>query len=219
MEIILESLKQALSTMLCNNVIWKKQFYELMSYEQEPVQPLEDLKNIYNINMASSIVKQQVKSKDIQQSSDKKTLIYGNFECKEEDYTIEKAVIDPVLHNGQDLNEIVHVILNTVKHISDIRYYGVTMLLDVLRGIETERLLDAKLHSVSEYGILKSISREELQAIIEWMIGDHFLLKTKGQYPVLHPTYDGIHYRDKMTTVKLNRLKKYLEEEVILWKQ
>lgn len=203
----------------CNNVIWKKQFYELMSYEQEPVQPQEDLKNIYNINMASSIVKQQVKSKDIQQSSDKKTLIYFNSECKEEDYTIEKAVIDPVLHNGQDLNEIVHVILNTVKHISDIRYYGVTMLLDVLRGIETERLLDAKLHSVPEYGILKSISREELQAIIEWMIGDHFLLKTKGQYPVLHPTYDGIHYRDKMTTVKLNKLKKYLEEEVILWKQ
>ena len=43
--------------------------------------------------------------------------------------------------------------------------------------------------------------------------------KTKGKYPVLHSTYEGLHYSEKVTVSKLKRLKKYLEEEVILWNQ
>jgi DNA helicase-4 len=62
------------------------------------------------------------------------------------------------------------------------------------------------------------VSREELQTIIEWLIANHFMLKTKGQYPVLHPTYEGMHYGEKITVLKLKKLKKCLEEEVILWK-
>lgn len=37
------------------------------------------------------------------------------------------------------------------------------------------------------------------------------LLKTKGQYPVLHLTYDGLHYSEKMTVKKLEELKSYME--------
>lgn len=197
----------------CNNVIWKKQFYEIMSYELETIQPQEDKKNTCDINKDSFILKQQDKNtNNYQQTSEKKPQYLISPEYKEDYNIIERATLEPVLHNGQDLNEIVYVMLNTVQHISDVRYYGVTMLLDVLHGIKTKRLLDAKLNTVSEYGTLKSISREELKAIIKWMVEDHFLLKTKGQYPVLHLTYDGIHFRDKMTIAKLKRLKKYLEQ-------
>jgi DNA helicase-4 len=203
----------------CNNVIWKKQFYEIMSFELESVQPQEDKRNTCDNNKESFTSKQQVKLTINQHTSEKKPQDIINPDYKEEDNTIERAIIDPVLHDGQDLNEIIYVILNTVQHISVVRYYGVTMLVDVLRGIESERLMDAKLNTVPEYGTLKSFSREELQAIIEWMVGNYLLLKTKGEYPVLHPTYEGIHYRDKITSAKLKRLKKYLEQEVILWKQ
>lgn len=58
---------------------------------------------------------------------------------------------------------------------------------------------------------------EIIQSIIEWMIAEHYILKTKGKYPVLHSTYEGLHYRDSLTEGKLKKLKKYLEEEVILW--
>lgn len=198
----------------CSNVIWKKQFYELMSYELEPVQTQEDKMKTFDITSFDLIQQRNFINQQTSENKSEDDLI--NSEYKEENNIIEKATIEPVLHNGQDLNEIVYVMINTVQHISAIRYYGVTMLLDVLHGIETKRLLDAKLNTVFEYGKLKAISRDELQAIIEWMIENHFLLKTKGQYPVLHLTYDGLHYKDKMTFAKLKSLKKYLEGGVIL---
>lgn len=43
------------------------------------------------------------------------------------------------------------------------------------------------------------------------------MLKTKERYPVLHSTYDGLHYSEYITEGKLKKLKKYLEEDVVLW--
>ncbi|MGN6713437.1 UvrD-helicase domain-containing protein [Anaerocolumna jejuensis] len=202
----------------CNNVIRKKQFYDMMSYELEPIQP-EEKKNADVMNATPNTLKQQVIMKEKQLTSEKKQPNFIKSEYREENIEIEKAAIELVLHNGQDLNEVVFVILNALQHVSEIRYYGIVMLMDVLQGMETKRLFEAKLNAITEFGALKIISREELQAIIEWMIVNHFMLKTKGQYPVLHPTYDGMHYREKMTIAQLKKLKKYLEKEIILWKQ
>lgn len=60
------------------------------------------------------------------------------------------------------------------------------------------------------------MSFETIRSIIEWMISEHLLLKTKGKYPVLHSTYEGLHYSEFVTGEKLEILKKYLEE-VLLW--
>ena len=60
------------------------------------------------------------------------------------------------------------------------------------------------------YGALKHIRREVLVSVIEWMIEQKFILKTKGAYPVLHPTYDGMHYAETMTNAKLKKLQVYL---------
>ena len=114
---------------------------------------------------------------------------------------------------------MVYIILNGLQHISEVRYYGVTMLLDVLRGSGTQRIYRAELNRLPEYGALKSISREELQTMLDWLLSNHYMLKTRGEYPVLHPTYDGLHYGETMTERQLKRLKAYLEEEVILWQQ
>ena len=56
------------------------------------------------------------------------------------------------------------------------------------------------------------MSYPTLLAIIDWMIEEHLILKTKGRYPVLHSTYQGLHYAEKITIQKLNKLKEYLEE-------
>jgi DNA helicase-4 len=60
---------------------------------------------------------------------------------------------------------------------------------------------------------LQGISREELTAIVEWLIENHFILKTKGKYPVLHPTYEGMHYDESITSNKLKKLSEYLTNQ------
>lgn len=196
----------------CNNVIWKKQFYDMMSYEPELVQTQEEKKSSDWMNGASNTSKTQEK-RTYYHTTSKKQQTKGP-EPPEDNIEIRRAAPSPFLHNEQDLNEIVYVILKALQHISEVRYYGITMILDVLQGMETKRLFEAKLNIIPEFGALKENSREELQAVIEWMIGNHFMLKTKGQYPVLHPTYDGMNYRGEMTTAKLQKLKKYLEEYI-----
>ena len=127
---------------------------------------------------------------------------------------ILKPDIESVWYKNCDLNEMVFTILMALQHISEIRYYGVNMMLDVLRGASSERLHQANLQSISEYGVLKEFSREEITLVIEWMLENHLMLKTKGKYPVLHPTAEGNNYHETITAGKLKGLKKCLENQM-----
>ena len=91
------------------------------------------------------------------------------------------------------------------------------MLVDILRGADSKRIFDNNLNKIPEFGSLKDMPRETIQSIIEWMIKEHYILKTKEKYPVLHSTYEGLHYSETLTEGKIKKLKKYLEEEVVLW--
>ena len=93
------------------------------------------------------------------------------------------------------------------------------MLADVLKGTVSEKVFERKLQNVAEFGALREMPYETITSIIDWMISEHFILKTREKYPVLHSTYDGLHYAEKITAKKLKEFKKYLEEEVILWNQ
>ncbi|RHP31176.1 hypothetical protein DWZ56_16490 [Lachnotalea sp. AF33-28] len=63
-----------------------------------------------------------------------------------------------------------------------------------------------------KYGPIRYwILRHGLQRMkIDWLIENKYILKTKGQYPVLHPTYSGMHYNEKMTLDQLKQLKSFL---------
>ena len=65
--------------------------------------------------------------------------------------------------------------------------------------------------------LLRDMTYDTAQATIEWMLTQHFILKTKERYPVLHSTYEGLHYSEYITEGKLKKLKQYLEEDVVLW--
>lgn len=191
----------------CNNVISKKQFYDMMEYGPDPIQQVNEKSNIveqqndnekrtYNNNKAKKKLKECVEQEQIE----------------EDNVSIKKADFEPVLYNGMDLNDIVHIVLSALSNVSNIRYYGVTMLANVLTGTITKRLFEAKLNAIPEFGKLNAVSKDELHAIIEWLIMKNFILQTKGQYPVLHPTYNGLHYDEKMTLKQLKELKRYLEQ-------
>ena len=84
------------------------------------------------------------------------------------------------------------------------------MLADVLYGSHTKKIYEANLNRLQEYGALGYLSKAEILRIIEWLMEKHFILQTKSMYPVLHPTYEGIHYSEVMTKEQLNELKEYM---------
>lgn len=136
-----------------------------------------------------------------------------------DDYVeIIKASFMPVMYGDKDLNGVVYNILCALQDISVTRYYSMPTLVDVLRAVENKTVFDNNLNKVKTFGALKSLSRDTIQCIIEWLIAEHFILKTKGKYPVLHSTYEGLHYSEVMKQEQLVKLKKYLEEEVVVWK-
>ena len=87
------------------------------------------------------------------------------------------------------------------------------MLVDVLHGSENKRIIDNGLNKFAEYGLYKEMPRKTIQGVVEWLIKEHFILKTKSNYPVLHMRYEGFHYNECITEDKLEKLKIYLEEE------
>ena len=180
----------------CGNVVSKKQFYEMMGYTPDPI-VAEKEKGVNR------------ERKDNRQPDNKNQ---PERAVVPEEIIIEKGDLYSIEYKEWDLNEAVYEILSALQTISAVRYYGTTMLIDVLQGERTKRLLDAKLNTISQFGSLASLSKEELYAMISWLIKNNYILKTKGQYPVLHPTYNGMHYAETMSEKQLKQLKKYLEE-------
>lgn len=191
----------------CNKMLNKKYFYEQMRYEMEESGTLREEKG----DGLQSYLESQVK----RASTGEKTL--PGKSLKDEYVAIVRADIEPVLYEGYDLNELVYTIVKALQNVSKDKFYGVTILADVLRGANNKKIFENQLYTVEEFGALKEMPHETIVAVVEWMISEHLMLKTKGKYPVLHSTYEGLHYSERVTVQKMKKLKKYLEEEVILW--
>lgn len=95
--------------------------------------------------------------------------------------------------------QIIETVLQALVHISERHYFGVSLLTAVLRGSESERIAKHNLKAVAEYGSLSSFSREEVIAVIYWLIEKKYILQTNGQYPVLHITNMGLTYKEYLT--------------------
>lgn len=129
---------------------------------------------------------------------------------------IQPPRINPIEYRGINLNKATATILQTLSDISTKKYYGITMLVDVLRGSKNKRILTDGLQDVDGYGKLSDVDRVDVEFLVEWLIDKGFILKTKGLYPVLHPTYNGEHFGEIITRQKLQALKKKLETTEII---
>lgn len=193
----------------CSKMLNKKYFYEQMEYELE--ENLESPSMKRNDNKNAFVAQMNVKS------DSEPFLIHP--ELKDDFVEVRRADLESVLYAEYDLNELIFTIVKALQNVSRNKFYGVTILVDVLKGVNNKKIFENQLHLVTEFGALKEMPYETIVAVIDWMISEHLILKTKGKYPVLHSTYEGLHYSEKVTASKLKRLKKYLEEEVILWNQ
>ena len=114
---------------------------------------------------------------------------------------IAKATAKIFTYEESNLNDTIHTILQCLSNVSAKRYYGISVLADILRGANSQRIKTAGLDLIPEYGALKHVRREVVVNIIDWLIEQKFILKTKGAYPVLHPTYNGMHYAETIVFV------------------
>lgn len=178
----------------CERSLSKRQYYDMMDLEPDVVQQ-NDLS--YD-NRQRRVEKQTMEKVNPQHAPV---------------VNIAKANIKPLAYEGNELNDIVHTILQCLCNVSANRYYGSSILTDILRGANSKRIKSAKLDCVPEYAALKHVRREIIVNTIDWLIAQQFILKTKGNYPVLHPTYNGMHYAETMTHAKLKKLQAYLLEQ------
>ena len=178
----------------CNNVIGSKKYYELNGFEydltvmDESIEPIKLVDSGVSINTSPKI--------------------------RPEIETVTKAEIEQVIYNNHDLNSVIHTILQCLLNISRKHFYGVNILIDVLRGANSKRIVESQFNTLAEYGTLKALDREDIHCIIEWLIENNFILRTKHpKYPVLHSTYEGMHYDSIITNKKLKELLKILTKQ------
>lgn len=180
----------------CNNLVSKDDYYKAMRLAPDPV-ILEPKTTTVTINKPVKPASSPKDSSTIQHTI----------------RPIQKANLSAIYHNNYSLNDAIYEILCCLSNVSEKKFYGVSVLADILRGSNSEKIKQNKLYEIPEYGALKNVPYADVRTIIEWMIEKHFILKTNHpMYPVLHPTYEGNNYKDILTFEMLLELNTYLDK-------
>ena len=81
--------------------------------------------------------------------------------------------------------DICKIIIQACKDMNRSTYYGATMLANFLKGNKPQQLLDAGLHNEKFYGCLNKIKTKSILNLIEYLVDENILYKTKGLYPTV----------------------------------
>ena len=68
------------------------------------------------------------------------------------------------------------------------RYFGKSMVIDVLRGSENGRLISLGFDKLSTYGIMKDVPVQTIRAEIDYLASNGYLCCTDDEYPVIELT-------------------------------
>ncbi len=203
----------------CSKMISKQAYYSQMGFKMEPVQskPVDtyitkNAINAENVRTDKARIKSE-KITSVQEQTETPSISEEKkWNSRNDDYVnIVKAEVKPVIYHDMDLNALVFTVVKGLQNVSRIRFYGITVFTDVLHGAVSKKITDNKLDKIPEYGALKTLSAESIRLAIDWMISEHYILQTKEKYPVLHSTYEGLHYSENITEGKLKKLKKYMD--------
>ena len=170
----------------CNNMISKEKYYEIESLTPDKAVRAK------RIPIDDNRLKQ---NKDLTIVSEKTS-----------DYQKRKYDLKNAKDHG-DLYLVSKIIISCIDHVSQKRYYGVKKIIDILFGKEIEKS-GIDFNQIPEFGVLSKCDREEIEALIYALIRNRYLLKTKEQYPVLHPTLEGKDFIENPDKQKINKVYK-----------
>ena len=198
----------------CNNTIGTNEYLTLRNIEPDFAEPFVSAVRVVPVEEKKATTDNQIRKLEVVNVPDVKpeqsvtrTIISTDGNTKD----MKADDSNDMSFKGQDLMELARNTVNCLGHISENYYFGITVLISVLRGGKRKQIIKHKLNEVPEYGIYADMSRDDMRAIVQWMINNHYMLKTKAKYPVLHPTYDGNHFDECITKKQIRDLKKYLE--------
>lgn len=153
------------------------------------------------------IVKQKLLIQTNPMSLERETLLYENLQylidyCHTNDclridilkYFGENIGYDKCNNCGNclDDSEMIDITIESQKILSCIyrveERYGLTMVIQVLRGSRNKRLLGFGLDKVSTYGIMKEYKEDTLREIIMTLVSRGYMYITADKYPVLKLT-------------------------------
>ncbi|MDB8793599.1 DNA helicase RecQ [Romboutsia sp. 1001216sp1] len=123
--------------------------------------------------------------------------------------------------------EVVDKTLDAMMVISCIarmkRSYGITMIVDVLRGSKNKKVLELEFDKLSTYGLMKKYSSEDLKNFINTLVSHGFLdivenLGHRGTFPTIKLNEQSMRVIKKEIKVELKEAKasksKYVENEL-----
>lgn len=85
-----------------------------------------------------------------------------------------------------DATEIAQRIISCINTLDDRNlHFGKAMIVDILRGVENDRIRRFHIDGLSIHGILHKVSAQRLRAVVEHLLEAGYL-KTEGEYPVLY---------------------------------
>ncbi len=192
----------------CSRSMSRKYFYDYMGIKDDP----ENWKPAGPYKAKPNSIVNTPKEIEPYKEQKQENLAYPT----EEKDSPEENTVQGIYYGKWDLNKVLQTVLLALNNVSKKHYYGVNVLTDVLRGSSSKRILDAKLDNVPEYGTLANMQRQDVAIIIGWLIENKYILQTKAQYPVLHPTYNGLHYNEIITKGQLEKLLQELERGDII---
>lgn len=207
----------------CNNTVSMRDYYKMMGYawSDDGSKNEIDSNSVYAPQKSrtakrSTVIEGigeggSVVGKTAVEEDDKKK----NWEQEILDRTNENEMVTDQFpeYRGHNVFQIAETVLQALVHISDKHYFGVTILAGVLRGSSSERIVKYHLDEAAEYNALSYLSRDEVTAVIYWLIDRKYILQTKGKYPVLHITNMGLTYKEHLTPGKMKSLVKALDAE------
>jgi ATP-dependent DNA helicase RecQ len=65
------------------------------------------------------------------------------------------------------------------------RTFGKTMIIDILKGSKSEKVLKQGFDTLSTWGIMQDSSAHRIRTILDWLIEEHYLCQSSGEYPVI----------------------------------
>ncbi len=193
----------------CCNTVSMRDYYKMMGYEwgENPNKGSYGRVEAYYSKLSAAnmaIVKECVSEDADKKKNWEQEILSG---ANEYEIMIEKFPE----YKGISVFQIAEIVLQALVHISDKHYFGVTILIGVLRGSNSEKVIKYCLDTVDEYESLDYLSREEVNAVIFWLIEKKYILQTKGKYPVLHITDTGLAYKEHLTPRNMKSLMVALE--------
>ncbi len=85
--------------------------------------------------------------------------------------------------------------------------FGISYIIDVLRGAKNEKIIERDHHKLTVYGIVTDISKEDLRLIASQLISRNLIVKSGDAYPILELSRRGKDFLKEREEICLPKLK------------